>query len=249
MSENPVLILRPFRVTEIIWETAEIFTLELEPQDPSDMISFKPGQWVYLHLLEKDGTPWARAAYSIASAPEESGERIKLGIKVEGDFTKRASKLMPDDEVFLQGPFGVFVLPEGDGPLVMFAAGIGITPFRSMIRELDLTSRQSQVAKRHVTLVYSNKTIEDAAYFEEFDSLAKRAEWFTPVFTLTRGAPADWLGERGRIDGAMLDRHASISDDVTFMMCGPKSFMDSVRALLEERGVDTRKRLKQELFG
>lgn len=244
MAENPVLKLRPFRVTEITWETAEIFTLELEPQDPADMVAFKPGQWVYLHLLEKDGTPWARAAYSIASSPEESRERLKLGIKLEGDFTKRASKLMPDDVVMIQGPFGVFVTPEGDGSLVLFAAGIGITPFRSMIRSLE-----AQGSRRPVILFYSNKTIEDAAYVEEFDALAKRTEWFTPVFTLTRGAPGDWEGETGRIDGTMFDRHAPSPEDATFLMCGPKEFMDGIRAMLEARGIDTRKRLKQELFG
>ncbi len=242
--ENPVLKLRPFRVTEIVWETAEIFSLELEPQDPADMVSFKPGQWVYLHLLEKDGTPWARAAYSVASAPEESGEHLKLGIKLEGDFTKRASNLMPDDMVSIQGPFGVFVTPPGDEPLVMFAAGIGITPLRCMIRSLEL-----QGVSRPVTLFYTNKTIEDAAYFEDLDALAERVDWFTPVFTLTRGAPSDWPGETGRIDDAMLDRHVSSIENAVFFMCGPKVFMDDIRRMLEERGVDTRKRLKQELFG
>ncbi|MCR4256216.1 MAG: FAD-dependent oxidoreductase, partial [Candidatus Uhrbacteria bacterium] len=231
-------------VTEIVWETAEIFTLELEPQNPADRVSFKPGQWAYLHLLEKDGTPWARAAYSLASAPEESKDRLKLGIKLEGDFTKRASKLMPDDVVSIQGPFGVFVVPPGDEPLVMFAAGIGITPLRSMIRSLDL-----QGTSRPVTLFYSNKTIEAAAYFEDFDALAKRADWFTPVFTLTRGAPSDWPAETGRIDGAMFDRHVSSFENAVFFMCGPKPFMDGIRRMLEERGIDTRKRLKQELFG
>jgi ferredoxin-NADP reductase len=244
MSENPVLKLRPFRVMEIVWETAETFTLELEPQDPADMVSFKPGQWVYLHLIESDGTPWARAAYSVASAPEESKERLKLGIKLEGDFTKRASKLMPDDVVSIQGPFGVFVTPPGGGPLVMFAAGIGITPLRCMIRSLEL-----QGVSRPVTLFYTNKTIEDAAYFEDLDALAKRAKWFRPVFTLTRGTPNDWPGESGRIDGAMFDRYVASHDDASFLMCGPKEFMDGVRQVLEERGVDTRKRLKQELFG
>lgn len=244
--ENPVLKIRPFRVTEITWETAEIFSLHLEPKDPADMIAFQAGQWAYLHLFNQDGSPWARAAYSIASAPEESKERLKLGIKVEGDFTKRASKLMPDDTVALQGPFGVFTIPPGDGPLVLFAAGIGISPFRSMLRSLE---RSTQHPARSVTLFYSNKTIEDTAYFEDLDALAKRAEWFTPIFTLTQDRPDVWPGENGRIDGAMLNRYVSSLDGVTFMMCGPKPFMESIRLMLEEQGVDTRKRLKQELFG
>lgn len=242
--ENPVLKIRPFRVAEITWETAEVFTLHLEPTDSADMISFKAGQWIYLHLLNADGSMWARAAYSIISAPEKSASRLQLGIKPAGDFTKKASKLMPDDVVAIQGPFGVFVLPPGEGPLVIFAAGIGITPFRSMISSLD-----AQGAEREVILFYSNKTVEDIAYFEDFDALAKKVDWFKPVFTLTRGEPSAWPGERGRIDGEMLDRHLPSLDGYTFMVCGPKSFMETIKLMLEERGVDTRTRLKQELFG
>ncbi len=244
MAENPVLKIRPFRVAELTWETADTYTLHLEPQDPADMISFKAGQWVYLHLPNPDGTPWARAAYSIASGPEESTLRLRLGIKLAGDFTKRASKLMPDDVVGIQGPFGVFVLPPGEGPIAIFAAGIGITPFRSMIRSLEATGQT-----REVTVFYSNKTIEDTAYFEEFDALSKKASWFKPVFTLTLDQPNVWPGERGRINGDMLDKHVPVLDGYTFMACGPKSFMETMKLMLEERGVDTRARLKQELFG
>lgn len=249
--ENPVLKIRPFRVAEITWETADVFTLHLEPKDPADMISFKAGQWIYLHLLNEDGSTWARAAYSIASAPEESGMRLRLGMKLAGDFTKQASKLMPDDVVAIQGPFGVFVLPPGEESLVIFAAGIGITPFRSMIssckaQSASLSGRQ---AERKVMLFYSNKTVEDIAYFEDFDALAKKSDWFKTVFTLTQGEPSAWPGERGRINGEMLDRHLPSLDGYTFMACGPKSFMETIKLMLEERGVDTRTRLKQELFG
>jgi ferredoxin-NADP reductase len=245
--DNPVLKIRPFRVAEITWETADTYTLHLDPFNPDDMIGFKAGQWVYLHLSNPDGTPWARAAYSIATSPEESGARIQLGIKLAGDFTKRGSKLMPDDVVGIQGPFGVFTAPPGGGPVAMFAAGIGITPFRSMIRSLN-----AQGLHRKIVLFYSNKTIEDTAYFDEFDSLEKNSDWFTPVFTLTQDdwpAPLSGRGERGRIDGNMLDRHVPDLEGYTFMSCGPRSFMDGMKLMLEERGIDTRTRLKQELFG
>jgi len=244
MAENPVLKIRPFRVKELVWETVTTFTLVLEPQDPADMVTFKPGQWIYLHLFNADGTPWARAAYSIASAPENSKELIRLGIKVHGDFTKKASKLMPDDIVAVQGPFGVYVLPEGENPLVMFAGGVGITPLLCMIRSLVARGQT-----RPVTLFYSNTIVEDIAYFEELDALAKRAPWFKLVFILTRGTPNPWPGESRRIDNEMLDKYVSSLDGVTFFTCGPKPFMDAVKLLLEARGVDTRTRLKQELFG
>lgn len=244
MAINPVLVVRRFRVQEIKWETAETYTLVLVPEDVTDMVAFKPGQWVYLHLFNADGTPWAKAAYSIALAPEECGSHLELGIKLHGDFTKRASKLMPDDVVGIQGPFGVFVLPAGENPLVMFAGGIGITPLRSMIRSLKCAG-----STRPVTLFYSNKYAEESPYLEEFLSLAKTESWLRFIPILTQQAPTDWIGERGRLDRAMLERYAVIDPGSTYLMCGPKPFMEHIRGHLRDAGIDTRKQLKEELFG
>lgn len=244
MAINPVLIVRRFIVHEVKWETAETYTLVLAPEDAADMPVFKPGQWMYLHLFNPDGSPWAKAAYSIALAPEECSQRLELGIKLHGDFTKRASKLIPDDVVGIQGPFGVFVLPPGESPLVMFAGGIGVTPLRSMIRSLMLSG-----STRPVTLFYSNKYAEESPYLEEFLMLAAKASWFRFIPILTQQAPSDWKGERGRLDMAMLQKHGVLDAGTTYLMCGPRPFMESVRGFLKEAGIDTKKQLKEELFG
>src|SRR5688572_10673164 len=243
MAINPVLIVRRFRIQEVKWETAETYTLVLAPEDPSDMVAFKPGQWVYLHLFNQDGTPWAKAAYSISLAPEECSERLEMGIKLAGDFTKRASKVMPDDVVGIQGPFGVFVLPRTESPLVMFAGGIGVTPLRSMIRSIIATG-----GSRPVTLFYSNKYVEESPYLEEFLALATKAPWFRFIPSLTQQTPSDWKGERGRIDLPMTQRHSAIDKNATYLMCGPRSFMDAIKGFLLEAGMD-KKQIKEELFG
>ncbi len=244
MAINPVLVVRRFRIQEVKWETAETYTLVLAPEDQTDMPVFKPGQWVYLHLFNPDGTPWAKAAYSISLAPEECSKRLEMGIKLHGDFTKRASKLMPDDVVGVQGPFGVFVLPQNEVPLVMFAGGIGVTPLRSMIRSI-----QKSGVSRSVTLFYSNKYAEESPYLEEFLAMSKTEPWFRFVPMLTQQAPSDWSGEHSRLDGEMLARHSAIGADSIYLMCGPRPFMESVRGLLQAAGIDTKKQLKEELFG
>lgn len=243
MTLNPVLIVHRFRVKEIKWETAEIFTLVLAPEDTSSRLMFRPGQWVYLHLYNSDGSHWAKAAYSIASGPSESSESMEFGIKVKGDFTQRLSKVMPDDVIGVQGPFGVFVLPEAQRPLVLFAGGIGISPLRSMIHEIMMGE-----APRDVTLFYSNKYIEETAYFTEFNQLAKSASWFHFVPILTQSVPSEWAGESGRLSAEMVKKHVS-NLDADFSMCGPREFMDAIRAMLAAEGVDVKTRLKQELFG
>lgn len=244
MSTN-VLQIRRYVVEELCWESAEVYTLRLQPESEGDNITFIAGQWVYWHLLNKDGASWGRAAFSIATAPSEYPENFELCVKIEKDFTKKGSQLQPGDVVGIQGPFGVFVLPKEVDHLVIFAGGIGITPFRSMIRELQQTARQV-----HVTLFYSNRYIEDTVYFEEFEALAKEWPLFKFVATLTGDdTPSIWKGETGRVSAAMIRKYVPDLHRSMYYMCGPDTFMTGMKTALEAEGVDVKKQLKKELFG
>ena len=241
---HPSLVERPFVVKELKWETADTFTLVLAPEDDLPNYDFKPGQWLYLHLLNDDGTMWARAAYSVASAPSQSKQTLELSIKLAGDFTKRASKLMPDDKVRMQGPFGVFCPEiESDKPVVFFAGGIGVTPFRSYVEECVI-----QGSKHPIVLVYSNRTIEEAPFMAEFQKLADQ-DLLIPILILTRDAPDDWPEPVGRLNESHIEKLAPVLDTAMFYACGPDDFMKSVKELLAAKGVDVKTRYKQESFG
>ena len=243
---HSLMKLRSFIVEELAWETSACFTLRLKSSSPDELFDFLPGQWVYLHLLNEDGSSWARAAFSVASAPEGSKELLEFGIKVYGDFTKRASNLIPGDKVTLQGPFGRFVLTEGESNLVMFAGGIGISPLLSMIR--SLAARNADV---DITLFYSNKTVEDIAYREELERIKKAWPHLRIIHFLTQEAslPEGFEAELGRLDAARLDQYLPNPSAPMYFMCGPRAFMEQVRTLLSERSVDVKKRLQEELFG
>ncbi len=243
-TKSAALALRHFTVQEIKWETPDIFTLVLVPDGSESMFSFQPGQWVFLHLLKADGSSLARAAFSIATAPEESNAQLELGIKVYGSFTKLASQLIPGDRVDLQGPFGVFTLREQVSPLVLFAGGIGVTPFRSMIHSLA-----ARKAGAEVILFYSNKRVEDIAYFDELNKIAETWPGLRLVYLLTEHAPSKWQGEIGRLNAEILKKHVMDFQQGEFLMCGPPGFMETVEKLLKEQNVDTKKRLHRELFG
>ena len=244
MSVPPVLQVNRYIVEELIWESVNVFTLKLSAEQGSPL-TFTAGQWVYLHLLGQDGTSWGRAAFSLASAPSESKERLQLAVKIEKDFTKKAGQLQPGDVVGIQGPFGVFTLPEQTSKLVMFAGGIGIAPFRSMIREV--LARQLPI---EMVLFYSNRFIEESVFFEELDDFAVQSPKFKAVCTLTGGdLSSDWKGESGRFDQAMFDKHCSDSPNTVYLMCGPEAFMEQVKAVLSGKGIDIKTRLKKELFG
>lgn len=237
---NPILEKRLFTVVENRPLATDAFELILKPVDTA-MFPFVAGQWVYLYLLNEDGTEWARAAFSIASAPSESKDGLELAIKVYGDYTKRAQLLKAGDSVRIQGPFGVFTLKPGSEPLVLCAGGIGISPFRSMARELA-----AQNDPRSVTLFYSNPTRDSAGYVDEFVALAKSHPQFRPVFIYTRESVPD--SENRRFDATMLATHVAVPSAADYLMCGPQPFMDAVKDALTAQGLGLKAKLRKELF-
>ncbi len=243
MPSLPQLILRPYRVKENSPLAQGMFRLVLEAEESENAVTpFLAGQWVYLHLLNPDGSQWARAAYSIASAPSAGTRQIELAIKTEGDFTKRAGTLRIGDVVQLSGPWGVFTLGKDATRYALFAGGIGVTPLLSMIREAHASASQNDM-----TLFYSNRAVAESAYLDELRDLVKQDPRLSLVPICTRETPLGWQGETRRIDATMLDRYLADGAD-EYLLCGSKEFMDGVRALLLARGVEPQK-IKQESFG
>ncbi len=240
---NPILEKRLFRVTRNRTLTPDAFELTLEPADDKPMFPFKAGQWVYLYLLNDDGSEWARAAFSIASAPTDSASRFDLAVKVYGDYTKRAQTLKEGDTVRIQGPFGLFVPKEEEAPLVMYAAGIGVTPFMSMIRE-----ELAHGCRREMVLFYTNKTTSDISYEKELRELAGMCPIFKVVFAVTRESPDGWDGEVRRIDADIIRANVDDPEYAEHLMCGTNEFMDAVAAMLTDLGVDIKARLRKERF-
>lgn len=238
---NPLLEKRPFRVVANNTIATDTFQLLLAPVTDAARFEFKAGQWVYLFLEDPTGgKPW-RAAFSIASAPGH--EPVELAIKLHGDFTRRSQALKAGDVVELQGPFGLFVPPPGNAPLVMFGGGIGVTPFMSVIREA-----LSKNDPREMVLIYSSSRKQDLSYEDELRAYATQFPQFKLAFTLTREAPAGWDGLTRRIDARMLNELGIDLATSQFMMCGPNPFMDAIVDLLKTLDIDTKTRLHRERF-
>ncbi len=240
----PIPVVRPFRVASYTQEAESSFTLRLVPDDGQPLFSFQAGQFVMLHLFNEDGSLWAKAAYSIATAPCESKESIDLGIKLHGDFTKRANQLREGDVVGIQGPYGMFVLKPETERLVFFAGGVGVTPLRSMIREVLFTGLSVPMI-----LFYSDKTRAAMAYEQEFRDLAIQYPQFRPVFILSREQPEQWDGEITRLNPQMVKNYLHDFMIGRYCMCGPDEYMSSIKDMLIAEGVDTKTALQRESFG
>jgi ferredoxin-NADP reductase len=176
-----------------------------------------------------------RIPYSIAASPERSRREGVLEFLIAVDAGGIAGPhlvLEPGRHVDVEGPMGAFTFPPSpqERRFAFVAGGTGIAPLRAMLPHA-LT-----VAHGTVALFYSARTAGEFAYEDELRGLAKTGRLELRQ-TVTRGDDGRWTGSRGRITREALAE--LIPDPATLcFVCGPPSFVDDMRALLGECGVD-----------
>src|SRR6185295_7757263 len=139
-----------------------------------------------------------RRHISIVTSPTERGV-LGFATRIRDTAFKRTlAELQVGDEVEVEEPKGSFVLPEDTNRRYVFVAGgIGITVFRSMLRYIADTC-----APYRVTLVYSNRDRESAAFLDELEVLEQRVDGFRMILTMTE--EEGWEGETRQLDAEVL---------------------------------------------
>ena len=126
-----------------------------------DGLSFKAGQYLNFTLLDPPETDAEgnTRTFSIASAPDE--EELMMATRMRDTAFKRVLKTMPlGAQVEIEGPYGNFTLHKNATRWYVFlTGGIGITPFRSIIRD----AARKKLPHR-LFLFYSNRRPEDGAF-------------------------------------------------------------------------------------
>ena len=167
---------------------------------------------------------------TISSSPTEGGFLAITTIVRESPFKQRLAAMRPGDEVVLDGPEGDFVLKPGR-PAVFLAGGIGITPFRSMMR----FATDSHLDKP-LSLIYSARTAADLVFRKELDELQRRNPAIHVLYTVTRHQESDgpWSGRVGHIDATMVrDALRGIRHPLVYL-AGPPGLVASNRQLFAE---------------
>ncbi|MDE2037942.1 MAG: oxidoreductase [Patescibacteria group bacterium] len=209
-------------------------------------VSFKPGQYMEWTLAHrKADSRGNRRYFTLANSPTE--KHLLLGIKFydKPSSFKKALAELDDGATIMAGQLaGDFTLPRDRRAKVAFlAGGIGITPFRSMIKHaLDAGE------KRDMVLVYSNKRMEEIAYADVLEEAYEKLGMKT-VCTLTDAArvPAGWRGRTGYIGPETIEEEIPDYRERIFYISGPQSFVTSCEHLLTDMGVP-RRRIKTDFF-
>ena len=211
------------RVARVLDETRDARSIVLEiPAELASAFRYDAGQFLTLSVVV-DGMRLKRC-YSFSSSPVCDREPKITVKRVTGGRASSwlTERLRAGDVLEAQVPAGRFVLRPGEGPLVLFAGGSGITPIISIVKTALLTT------SRRVRLVYANRDAQSVIFARELEELVR-----------THGAR---LAVEHRLDvreGLLSARDvaATVLADATYYLCGPGPFMELVERALGEAGI------------
>jgi ferredoxin-NADP reductase len=200
----------------------------------SEDFHFEPGQFSYFELISP---PYSDSKgngryFSIVSSPKEAGT-ISFATRItESAFKKSLAEIPLGSEIKI-GPFaGNFILPKRDpGHIVFIAGGIGITPFISMLRQV----KEEKLGYK-ITLIYSNKDRESAAFFEELERYTKENGNFRLVLTMT--GDEKWEGEKRFLDKNFISDYVRDMKIPVYFISGPPAMVQNLAGILAAEGVN-----------
>jgi len=165
---------------------------------------FLAGQFV-MSIVPRDGKI-VKKPYSIASSPYELAEGyIELGIKrVEGGFMSTYfHNLKEGDTLKIDGPYGKFTMKHLDTPdeIIFVATGTGITPLRSMCKQM----LKVDGVKKPIHMILGCRYENELLYEHEMRELERQYPNFHFIPTVSRPTPA-WQGDTKYVQDVLVRR-------------------------------------------
>lgn len=206
---------------------------------------YRPGAYFWVELPDRgdNDEKGLRRHISLVTSPTDEGV-VGLATRLRDTAFKRTlAALEVGDEVEVEEPKGSFLLPEDTTPEYVFVAGgIGITVFRSMLRYIA-----DEGLPYRISLVYSNRDRESAAFLDELQELSRRIGGLRLVLVMTDD-PA-WSGETRHLDAEVLGELVGSLDDKTFLVAGPPAMAEAVADSLRAAGVPDERVLADKFAG
>ena len=205
---------RPLRVTRVVPESASVSSVYF---DGGDLAPALPGQYLTVRVPD----------VGVRSYSLSSGE-YRISVKREPHGTVSGwlhTHVAAETVLEVAAPRGDFVLADGDDPVVLVSAGIGITPVLAMLHRLAGGERE---------VWWLHSTRDKALTPEAHGLLASLPNAHEHVFL-----------SGDRLDAAKVAA-LGLPANATAYVCGPDGFMTDMRAALTAAGVTD---VRTELFG
>jgi anaerobic sulfite reductase subunit B len=210
---------RPFVVTSRERETADTWTLGLEPA-VGEPLQVEPGQFTMLYAFGVGEVP-------ISVSGDRDGPLVHT-VRAVGAVTEAICAAEPGAPLGVRGPLGNSWPLGVSGDAIVVAGGIGLAPLRGVVYEL--LRRRPDFGE--AVVLYGGRTPDDLLYTGE---LERWRETLQVDVTVDAAAPG-WEGRVGFV--AKLVGSASFDPAAaTAFVCGPEIMMRTSAEALIERGV------------
>lgn len=205
--------------------------------DNSAGLEFKPGQFISLHI-EKDGKEHRRN-YSIANAPQHDNViEMAMAYLPNGLASTLLANLQPGETLDASGPYGQFVLKDPVPPqrYILIGTGTGVTPYRSMLPQLDQLLRSSPL---EVIFLQGVRTPDDLLYRNEFVDFAAKHPKAIFKACYSRECPTEMHSYEasGYVQNQLEELHIKPGSDIAYL-CGNPHMVDDAFNKLQELGLD-----------
>lgn len=209
------------RVSEVISEGPNVISLRITGRR-LDRLGARPGQFFLWRFLSQRGRWWEAHPFSLSAAPD--GESLRITVKNSGDFTSRIADVVPGTAVVAEGPFGAFTdgVRRGDRT-VLIAGGIGITPVRALIEDMD----------GDLTVIYRAVSEEDLIFRRELSALASNRG--VKIFYVIGDHRAPGAGRL--LSPEHLRQMVPEIDHCDVYVCGPPAMMRFIAKNVRDAGV------------
>ena len=222
-------------------------------EDKTTPLNYTAGQFAFFDIGGVYNDPKGPIRhFTISSSPTENFIMFSTRIR-DSPYKKRLSTLEEGSRVKVRGPEGQFVLHEDySKPAVFLSGGIGVTPFRSMIKYA--TDKQLPLK---IVMFDSNRNRDNILFKKEFDDWANINKNLKIIYTISddekqqsSSTANDWKGEYGRIDKAMILKYldTNMLNNSIFYICGPPSMLKAMQSLLQDNLEIPKERIKVEEF-
>ncbi len=210
--------------------THDIRAIEIDIETP---MKFWAGQYVDITVRTKDGEEITRS-FSMANTPDQT-QKLQFIIKKypDGKFSSELDTggIEVGAAVSVRGPFGSCFRREGrTGPIVLVAAGSGMSPIWSILRDHVASGED-----RRVYFFYGARTRADLFYLDDIAAItaAHPDVTFTPVLSHADTDP-DWHGATGFVHQVVASelKRLGIEGDADAYACGPPPMIDALQPVL-----------------
>ncbi|MEQ9832545.1 molybdopterin-dependent oxidoreductase [Pectobacterium versatile] len=241
---------KTFKVIELKKEAENVTTVTFQSNSEGYLPDYEPGQHITVSCCPmSDSEEIVTRAYSLTGsvfvhdrktysisvrhqkATDEKGEYV------EGILSSYINlHLQIGKDVELTPPGGNFIVPlNAVQPVVIFAGGIGITPFISYLESINPHAEGPEI-----WLFYANQNSRLHAFKKRIAELNASIDRLKVINIYNQPLDCDIPGldyDRAGYVGAGDVEAYLIENNARYYMCGPQPMMDAISRGLQERGV------------